>query len=50
MNVLKEPKQFVAQLGELIRPKTEEEKRVGSTIALAIAFLASLALLYRLFT
>jgi hypothetical protein len=46
MNVLKEPRQFVVQLGELIRPKNEEEKRILGNMALAGAFLVSLALLY----
>ena len=50
MNVLKEPRQFVVQLGELVRPKNAEEKRVRGNISLAIALLASLVLLYRLLT
>jgi hypothetical protein len=46
MNVLKEPLQFIAQAGELIRPKTEQERRDRRISAVIVAVAAAVLLIY----
>lgn len=50
MNGLNLARQFVAQFGEAVRPKKERERRESRATAIAVAFVATLALLYHFLT
>jgi len=50
MKVLQTPAQWLTQLGELIRPKTEQEKHARATYAMIGIAIAALLLVYKLLT